>query len=66
MDPGEMTARLRQTFDLFEAGVSMKRAAIRREHPDSDEDEIERRLRAWRGARYGDGVGRLRSPEPPG
>ena len=60
--------RLQQTFDLFEAGVSMKRAAIRREHPDADEDEVERRLGAWLatrpGARYGDAVGRVRRLEP--
>lgn len=64
-----MRARLMQTFDLFEAGVSMRRAALRREHPGADEDEIERRLRAWLatrpGAEHGDGVGRLRTLEPP-
>ena len=67
-EPGSAKVRLRQTFDLFEAGVSMKRATIRREHPDADEEEIIRLLREWLatrpGARYGDTVGRLRSPEP--
>jgi hypothetical protein len=60
--------RLQQAFDLFEAGVSMKRAAIRREHPNADDEEVERRLRAWLttrpGARYGDAVGRVRRLEP--
>jgi hypothetical protein len=63
-----MRARLRQTFDLFEAGVSMKRAALRREHPDADADEIERLLRTWLGtrpgARHGDAIGRQRPIEP--
>lgn len=66
-----LSARLRQAFDLFEAGVSMKRAAIRRAHPEADEDEVARRLRAWLrhrpGARYGDAVGRVRyaaEPDP--
>ncbi len=30
-----MRARLRQAFDLHEAGVSMRRASLRREHPDA-------------------------------
>jgi len=64
-----MRARLRQTFDLFEAGVSMKRAALRREHPDADADEIGRLLRMWLatrpGARYGDAIGRQRPLESP-
>jgi len=64
-----MSTRLRQAFDLFEAGVSMKRAALRREHPDADADEIERLLREWLatrpGARYGDAIGPRRPLEPP-
>lgn len=63
-----MGIRLKQAFDLFEAGVSMKCAAIRRECPDADEEEIERQLRAWLatrpGATHGDAIGRLRPPEP--
>ncbi|MEX2546857.1 MAG: hypothetical protein WD830_03605 [Chloroflexota bacterium] len=57
--------RLRQTFDLFEAGVSMTRARLRREHPDADEEEIEHLLRLWLmvrpGAEFGDALGRPRS-----
>lgn len=70
MRPESMRARLRLTFDLFEAGVSMQRASLRRAHPDADACEIERLLRAWLatrpGARHGDGVGRRRLNEPPG
>ncbi|MGD8485326.1 MAG: hypothetical protein PVG27_11175 [Chloroflexota bacterium] len=69
IEPDPAKVRLEQTFDLFEAGVSMKRAALRREHPDADEEEIARRLRAWLrtrpGARYGDAAGRPRSLETP-
>ena len=65
-----MRERLRQTFDLFEAGVSMKRAALRREHPEADDDEIDRLLRAWLatrpGAPHGDAAGRARPTDPPG
>jgi hypothetical protein len=67
IEPGAAKVRLKQAFDLFEAGVSMKRAALRREHPDADEGDIARLLCAWLqtrpGARYGDGVGRPRTPE---
>jgi len=68
--PESMSTRLKQALDLFEAGVSMKRAALRREHVGADADEIERLLRKWLatrpGARYGDGVGRRRPLEPRG
>lgn len=59
--------RLRQTFDLFEAGVSMMRARFRRDHPDADEAEIERLLRVWLatrpGAEHGDAPGHVRFPD---
>jgi len=62
-------ARLRQAFDLFEAGVSMRRASLRREHPDARPEDIERLLREWLatrpGAEHGDAVGRPRRLEPP-
>jgi hypothetical protein len=68
-EPELLRARLRQAFDLFEAGVSMKRASLRREHPDADAEEIERRVRAWLqtrpGAEHGDAVGRPRLLDPP-
>jgi hypothetical protein len=56
--------RLRQTLDLFEAGLSMKRAQLRRGHPEATEDEIEALLQAWLGVRagaeHGDAPGRVR------
>jgi len=68
-DPELLRVRLRQAFDLFEAGVSMKRASLRREHPQAATEEIERRLRTWLqarpGAEHGDAVGRPRPLDPP-
>jgi hypothetical protein len=65
-----MRTRLLQAFDLFEAGVSMRRASLRREHPDKGPNEIECLLREWLatrpGAEHGDTVGTLRALEPPG
>lgn len=59
--------RLRQTLDLFEAGLSMKQAQLRREHPDATEDEIEALLQVWlgerTGAEHGDAPGRVRQPD---
>lgn len=70
MDPAEAEAaarRLRQTLDLFETGVSMMRARLRREHPDATEAQIARLLGDWLqtrpGAEHGDGPGRPR-PDP--
>ena len=62
-DPAEALAeRLRTAFDLCEVGESMRRAQLRREHPDATEDEIEARLVAWLrtrpGAEHGDAWGR--------
>lgn len=57
--------RLRQTFDLFEAGLSMRRARLRRERPEASEEDIEDLLQVWLGARdgaeHGDAPGRVRS-----
>lgn len=69
-DPELMKARLHQAFALFEAGVSMMRARLRREHPNAEGDEIERLLGEWLmtrpGAEHGDAVGRPRQLDPPG
>lgn len=58
----EMVAKLRVAFDLFEAGLEMMRARLRRELPDASDEEIARRLRAWLqtrpGAEFGDAEGR--------
>jgi hypothetical protein len=59
-----MARRLRQTFDMFDAGVSIMRARLHREHPDADDREIDRLVRMWLhtrpGAEYGDSPGRSR------
>lgn len=60
--------RLRQAFDLHDAGVSMMRARLRREHPDEDDAAIDARLRAWLhsrpGAESGDAEGVSRAIPP--
>ena len=60
--PEAMAARLRTAFDLCELGESMRRAQLRREHPDATDDEIEALLIAWLetrpGAEHGDAWGR--------
>lgn len=67
--PDVMAARLRTAFDLFELGESMRRAQLRREHPDSTDEEIEALLVAWLqtrpGAEHGDSWGRPISWPPP-
>jgi hypothetical protein len=60
--PEILAGRLRTAFDLFELGESMRRAQLRREHPDATDGEIEVLLAAWLrarpGAEYGDSWGR--------
>ena len=60
--PEAMAARLRTAFDLCELGESVRRAQLRREHPDATDDEIEALLIAWLetrpGAEHGDACGR--------
>jgi Rv0078B-related antitoxin len=56
-----MAARLRLAFDLYEAGEDLMRQNLRRQDPQADDAEIERRLVAWLrhrpGAEQGDAVG---------
>lgn len=56
--PGE---RLALTFEMFEFGVEMMAANLRRRHPEASPEEIERLLEAWLaerpGAEFGDGPG---------
>jgi hypothetical protein len=52
-DAGLLRTRLLQTFDLFEAGVSLKRASLRREHPDARPEEIDHLIREWLATRSG-------------
>jgi hypothetical protein len=51
--------RLRTALDLFDTGVRMRRAALKRELPHASEAEIDQRLAAWLrerpGAPHGDG-----------
>ena len=60
--------RMRQAFDLHDAGVSMMRARLRREYPDENDAAIDARLRVWLharpGAEFGDAEGVPR-PIPP-
>jgi hypothetical protein len=39
--------RLRLTFELFEFGVEMKAAQLRRQHPEASAQRIEELLEAW-------------------
>lgn len=59
---------MRRAFDLFEAGLSMKRARLARAHPEATEQEIEELVRAWLGTRlgaeHGDAPGRLLPIDP--
>lgn len=52
----------RTTLDLFSTGLDLMRQNLRRDHPQADDDEIDRRLRQWLherpGAVSGDGEGR--------
>jgi hypothetical protein len=67
--------RLVATFEMFELGVNMMAAKLRRRHPQASTEEIERLLDAWLlerpGAEDGDGPGvpvsleRFRSPCEP-
>jgi hypothetical protein len=56
-----MAARLRLAFDLYEAGEDLMRQNLRRQDPQADAAEIERRLVAWLrlrpGAEQGDAIG---------
>jgi len=53
---------LQTTLDLFGAGLDLMRQNLRRDYPEANEDEINRRLRQWLhqrpGAESGDCPGR--------
>lgn len=53
--------RLLAAFDMFELGVEMKAANLRRQFPEASPEEIERLINAWLlerpGAELGDGPG---------
>jgi len=60
--PDVLAARLRTAFDLCELGESVRRAQLRREHPEATDEEIEALLVIWLqtrpGAEHGDSWGR--------
>jgi hypothetical protein len=60
--PDVVAARLRTAFELCALGESMRRAQLRREHPDASDADIEALLAAWLqtrpGAEQGDAWGR--------
>ena len=60
-DEETLADRLAMAFELFEFGVEMMAANLRRRHPEAPPDEIERLLEAWLaerpGAELGDGPG---------
>jgi hypothetical protein len=60
-DTSALMNRLRTALGLFDSGVSLMRQNLRRRHPDANDQEIDRLLRAWLthrpGAEHGDGDG---------
>ena len=62
MTPGE---RLELALQLFDLGVEMLRARLRREQPDAGDEEIERQVQRWLrhrpGAEHGDAEGTVAS-----
>ena len=54
--------KFRLSLELFELGERMTREALRRQHPEADDSEVERLLVAWLqerpGAELGDADGR--------
>jgi hypothetical protein len=60
-DEETVSDRLALTLELFEFGVEMMAANLRRRYPGATPDEIERHLEAWLaerpGAEHGDGSG---------
>lgn len=66
--PDVLAARLRAAFDLSALGESIRRAQLRREHPDATDGEIDALVVAWLqtrpGAEHGDAWGRAISWPP--
>jgi len=44
LDPAE---KLQQALDLMRAGIRLKRSTLRRQFPEADETEVDRRLAEW-------------------
>lgn len=47
MDDDSPADRLRLAIDMFEFGLGMQRARLRREHPDADESVIDSAIDEW-------------------
>lgn len=56
-DEETLAERLALTFELFELGVDMMAANLRRRYPDATPAEIDRRLEAWLAERPGAELG---------
>ncbi len=58
--------RLRIAVDLADSGIAMRRAQLRRTHPNESTSQIDERLNRWLrerpGAKFGDAPGRLVDP----
>ena len=39
--------KLRQALDMMRAGIRLKRSSLRRQFPEADDAEIDRRLAEW-------------------
>ena len=68
MEDDGPAARLRLALEMFDFGVRMQRARLRREHPDLDEARIDDLMQDWMlhrpGAVHGDCAGRLLHQRP--
>lgn len=55
----QLIERFQTAIDLWATGVTLRRQAIRREHPEASLEEVEQRLNQWLqhrpGAEQGDG-----------
>jgi Rv0078B-related antitoxin len=62
------SAKLRTALALFESGVALKRAQLRRQDASASEAQVSKRLAAWLrtrpGATYGDSAGEPRDVLP--
>lgn len=60
--PSQIVEAFRTTLDLFQAGVDLMRQNLRRRHPETSDEDIDRLLHAWLlerpGAESGDCPGR--------
>jgi len=62
----KFASSLAVTLDLYETGVALMRQNLRRQFPDADDRDIDRRLQEWLrrrpGAEHGDAEGRALDP----